>query len=368
MCRYLYIVVLLSSCFTGCTYSKMAWYNFADITDYQIFPEAPLKHSDKPFTFYRSNDQTVFPETLIHPSKGILPLDKFMEETGTVAFLVMRNDTIYMERYYNDYDTTSPVASFSMAKSVISSLIGIAIQEGYIKSVQEPVTNYIPELAVNGYDKVTIEHLLTMTSGMDFNESYSNPFGEAAQYYYGDNLREMIPKLKLKTAPGREFEYLSGNSELLGLVLERALKNKSVTQYLQEKIWTPIGMEFDAGWSIDTEDKGLEKTFCCVNARARDFLKFGRLYLNNGNWNGQQIVPAEWVQASTTSSVENGRAAYYGYQWWLGTNGDFCAIGILGQHIYVNPAKKMVIVRLGKEEGGVEWFDMLSRLMAKSEV
>jgi CubicO group peptidase (beta-lactamase class C family) len=202
-----------------------------------------------------------------------------------------------------------------------------------------------------------------MTSGIQFNESYVNPFGDAASFYYGLNLRKQIEKMKLKREPGKQFEYISGNTQLLGLILERVLKGKTVTQYLQEKLWTPLGMEYDATWSIDRKKNGLEKTFCCLNARARDFAKIGRLYKDKGNWDGQQIVSQEWVEASTKLDTLNGSVRYYQYQWWLPTPGeDFMAEGILGQFVYVNPAKDLIIVRLGKNEGKADWWTIFTAL------
>ena len=216
----------------------------------------------------------------------------------------------------------------------------------------------IPKKAVfeNGFDKVTILHLLQMTSGLKFNEGYFNPFGEVATFYYGTNLRRAISKLKLKEEPGTHFDYVSGNPEILGLILERALKDKTISEYFQEKLWAPLGMEYDASWSIDRKKNGLEKTFCCVNARARDFAKIGRLYLNKGSYNGKQIVSENWVNESTKVDSREGSAWYYQYQWWLPTtSGDFMAEGILGQFVYVNPSKNLIIVRLGKKYGDVSW-------------
>jgi CubicO group peptidase (beta-lactamase class C family) len=171
--------------------------------------------------------------------------------------------------------------------------------------------------------------------------------------------------MKLKHEPGKQFEYISGNTQLLGLVLERALKGTTVTQYLQNKLWTPLGMEFDASWSIDKKKDGLEKTFCCINARARDFAKIGRLYQNKGNWNGKQIVSKSWVEASTKLDTTEGSASYYQYQWWLpNPNVDFMAEGILGQFVYVNPSKNLIIVRLGKKEGRINWWGFFTSLAA----
>jgi len=250
-----------------------------------------------------------------------------------------------------------------MAKSVTSILIGCAIDDKLIQSVSEPVTNYIPELKENGFENVTLEHLLQMTSGLDFNESYSNPFDDAVTIYYGRNLRKTLGKMKLKTASGKTFEYASGNTQLLGLVLERALKGRTISNYLEEKIWKPMEMEFDASWSLDKRENGLEKTFCCLNARARDYAKLGRLYLNKGKWNDKQIVSEAWVSQSTKIDTSNGSAWYYQYQWWLPTQtGDFMAQGILGQYIYVQPEKNLIIVRLGKNHGKADWVEILTSL------
>ena len=176
------------------------------------------------------------------------------------------------------------------------------------------------------------------------------------------NGREIYPK-RLKTEPGTDFEYVSGSPQILGLVLERALKNKSISKYFQEKIWSQIGMEYDASWSIDKKKNGLEKTFCCINARTRDFAKIGRLYLNNGNWNGKQIVSENWVKQSTKIDTEKGSVSYYQYQWWLPTlSGDYMAEGILGQFIYVNPSKNLIIVRLGKNYGNTNWSSLFVKI------
>jgi CubicO group peptidase (beta-lactamase class C family) len=250
-----------------------------------------------------------------------------------------------------------------MAKSVTSILIGCAIDDGFIKSVEEPITNYIPELSKKGFEKVKIKHLLQMTSGIHFNESYINPFGDAAAFYYGLNLRKKMSKMKLDKEPGKEFNYISGNTQLLGLVLERALKNKTITSYLQDKLWTPLGMEFSGSWSIDRKKDGIEKTFCCLNARARDFAKIGRLYKNKGNWNGKQLISKKWVEESTKLDTSEGSASFYQYSWWLPTpSQDFMAEGILGQFIYVNPAKDLIIVRLGKNEGDADWWNVFTNI------
>ena len=351
--------LLLSSCQVG----RFVVYNFADIHDYKKFPSHPLVSDTIPFQFH-SRPQEKGPKTIKVKDKETT-FDAFLEKKKTVAFMIIKDDTIQYERYFKKYNRTSIVPSFSIAKSVTSILIGCAIEDGYIADVQEPVTNYIPELRENGFDSVTIKHLLQMTSGIKFSESYVNPFGEAASFYYGTNLRKHLTRMKLKTEPGTEFNYQSGNTQLLGLVLERALKDRTITAYLQDKLWTPLGMEFDASWSTDRKKDGLEKTFCCLNAVAVDYAKIGRLYLNNGNWSGHQIVSPEWVRTSTIAELKDGSVDYYQHQWWLfGDAGEYMAQGILGQYIYVHPTKNMVIVRLGKKPGSINWRNVFTSLAA----
>lgn len=354
----LVLILLLVGFFNSCQVGRMIVYNFADITDYKIFSSRPLHGSNKPFHFIEHPTPTA-------PNiNGFSSIDDYLEVNKTVAFLVIRNDTIQYENYYHKYDKESIVASFSMAKSVTSMLIGCALEDGLIASVDDPIIQYIPELKDNGLEKVTIRHLLLMTSGIDFNESYANPFGDAASFYYGTNLRKVLYKMKLKREPGKQFEYISGNTQLLGLILNNVLKDKTITEYLNEKIWQPVGMEYDASWSIDHKgEDGLEKTFCCLNARARDFAKLGRLYLNNGRWDGKQVVPESWVKESTQLSTVDGSAWYYQYQWWIpDKDGSFMAEGILGQFIYINPNKNLIVVRLGKNTGKVNWWNFFSEL------
>lgn len=360
---WLLVAVGLSFVLYSCKLGRFVVYNFADIGDHRKFPSRPVIRGESTFTFTTAEKERAPKELEIKGEK--VPFDRYLADNKTVAFLVIRNDTLLYERYWDGYEASSVVPSFSMAKSVTSILIGCAIDDGLIQSVNDPVTRYIPELAARGFDRVTLEHLLQMTSGLDFNESYVNPFGHAASFYYGTRLRKEISKLKLKEEPGKSFDYVSGNTQLLGLVLERALKNRTVTDYLEEKLWRKMGMEYDASWSIDRRKNGLEKTFCCLNARARDFAKIGRLYLNKGRWMDEQIVAQSWVEQSTRVDTSQGSAWFYQYQWWLPSrSGDFMAEGILGQYIYVNPNKNLIIVRLGRSNGKANWERLFTSLAA----
>ncbi|MGB6037108.1 MAG: serine hydrolase [Cryomorphaceae bacterium] len=356
----LFLAIGLIAILGSCTLGRFVIYNFADINDHKKFQNRAIATSEQAWTFEMQD--TLKPPKSLTVNGEDVAWREFLKEYKTVAFLLVKNDTILIEDYLYDYDEASIVPSFSMAKSVISILIGIAIDEGYIGSVQDPVTKYLPELKDAGFDKVTLEHLLQMTSGLDFNESYVNPFGDAATFYYGRNLTKSVDRLKLDREPGEDFNYVSGDTQVLTNILSKALGDQTVSGYLEEKLWKPMGMEYDASWSLDKKE-GLEKGFCCLNARARDFAKIGRLYMNKGNWNGQQIVPESWVETSTRVDSSDGSAAFYQYQWWIRSGGnDFYANGILGQYIYVNPELNIVAVRLGKKTAGVGWPGLMASL------
>lgn len=269
--------------------------------------------------------------------------------------MVVRRDTILYEEYFSKYDSASIIPSFSMAKSYTSALTGIAVHEGFL-TVNDPMTKYITELKGTDFDKITVEDLLNMQSGIAYIENYYNPFGNVAVGYYGTNLLRHVKKLKIGSPPGGRTDYKSIDTQLLGLVVERATGKKLAT-YLEEKIWKPLGMEFDASWSLDSKKNDTEKAFCCINARVRDFAKFGRLYLNKGNWNGQQIIPEEWVNKTADA---NGS---YAYQWWLQSGNDYAAVGHLGQFIYLHPDEDMILIRMGKNYGGVGWTGVFQKVI-----
>lgn len=352
----LIITLLLQLCCSGCHVGRFFVYNFADIRDHKKFPKIEIEHAPKAerfqFVDLPDSNQLQFQLTMKGES---LSLDQFMKKTGTVALLVIKNDSIYLEHYRHKDGQEAIVPSFSAAKSFTSALVGLAIADGYIDSVQQSIRTYIPELPEEPFQAITLEHLLEMRSGLKFNESYVNPFGHVAKFYYGTNLKKFTKKLKAKHPPNLFFNYISVNTQLLGWAIENAT-GKKLPDYLEEKIWHPLGMEYNASWSLDSRAQQTTKAFCCLNARARDFAKFGRLYLNYGNWNGQQIIPRNWVETST--DFTKGQRASYRYQWWrwgAGYKKDFFAQGILGQFIYVNREENLVIVRLGRRHGSMNW-------------
>jgi CubicO group peptidase (beta-lactamase class C family) len=338
---------------TSCHVGRFIIWNFADVGDAKKFLNRPISHGTEVFTFCKKEGPAWEPKIEVGTAgKEYKSMDDFLLESETVALLVIRNDTILFERYCYYRDSTTVHPSFSVSKSFVSALVGIAINEGAIGSVNDPINKYLPELKNPGMEKVTIDDLLQMRTGFKYNEGYFNPFGNVAKYYYGLNIPKYITQLEAGEEPGGKFHYVSVASQLLGMIVERAT-GKKLEQYLQEKIWVPLGMESDATWSIDSKKSGTVKAFCCLNATARDFAKFGRLYLNKGNWNGVQIVPEVWVARSITPYTKGQN--FYSTQWWLLGEGRFAAVGFLGQYIAVDPATKTIFVRLGKKEGNTPW-------------
>ncbi len=359
----LFLLLTISSCKVG----RFFIYNFADLNDHKKFPKRDIEKSNLPFYFHHKINPNYASSKISIPTNGKNKnylFEDYLKINNTVAFIIIKKDTIVYEKYFDGYDKESIVPSFSMAKSVVSMLIGCAIDDGLIKSIDEPITNYLPEFKKNGFEKVTISHLLNMTSGINFNESYYNPFGNAASIYYGRNLKKEMLKLKLNPNNTNSFSYSSGDTQLLGLILESSLKGKKISNYLEEKIWKPIGMEYNASWSLDKKS-GLEKTFCCLNSVALDYAKLGRLYLKKGNWNGKQILSKEWIEKTTKSANNRSGVWYYQNHWWISDKEEmsFRAEGILGQYIYVNPKTETIIVRLGRNYGkNVGWNSIFNQL------
>jgi CubicO group peptidase (beta-lactamase class C family) len=282
-------------------------------------------------------------------------LERQMADIETGAFLVIRNDTLVYEQYWGEFSDHSITNSFSMAKTVVSVLTGCALQDGLIQNIDQSVGDFLPEYKNGDLKNITIKHLLTMSSGIDFDEDYANPLAYPAEAYYGNDLRTLTMNYKtLRNPPGKYFDYVSGNTQLLGFVLMKAT-GKSLADYATEKLWKPLGCEHEAFWSLD-RDAGSEKTFCCINSNARDFARIGQLYLDSGRWNGKQLVP-EWyalasVQPSGTLLPDGQTCLNYGYSWWLiptyKGHRVFYARGILGQYVLCIPDLDLLVVRLGK--------------------
>lgn len=291
----------------------------------------------------------------LQPTESLSKSDfDYMNQWKTSSLLVIQNDTVRYEKYWDTHLPKTVSNSFSAAKTVVSILVGIAKEEGYIKSLDEPVKNYIPEFTGKGKEKITIRHLLIMASGLDWGESGKNPLSENAESYYGSDLKGLVLRQHVERKPGELFLYQSGNSQLLGFILEQATK-QDLAQYASEKLWKPIGAESDAFWSLDKKN-GAEKAFCCLYATTRDFARIGKLLNNNGKWNEKQVIPADYMKEmvqnpplQTEEGVPNTR---YGLHiWTYNSNGHpvyYCR-GIKGQYIISIPDEKLIIVRTGHQ-------------------
>jgi len=282
----------------------------------------------------------------------------YLDFTLTDALLVIRHDTILYEYYANEFKPDDHHISWSMSKSVVSALIGIAIQEGKIKSIEETVTDYLPDFAGTGYDKVRIKDVLQMSSGVGFNEDYgdfNSDINVMGRYFaLGMPMADFAKRLKNARPPGTYNLYVSIDTQVLGMILVKAT-GKSITEYMNEKIWSQIGAESEAYWIVD--NTGMEFAIGGLNVTARDYAKMGQLFLDSGRWQGKQLVPEEWVRASVTPDAPHLmpgprntalRKDGYGYQWWIpyGREDEFNAQGIYGQFIYIDPDKDLVIVKL----------------------
>lgn len=330
---------------------KALLYNFADIDDYKLFSNRTIDKSSTPIPWAISKN---------YNKKNISDsLRKKLTALETIAVLIIKNDTIDYEEYWNGYNDSSFSNSFSMAKSYVSALTGIALQEGQLKSINEPICDYLPEFCEGDKKKITIRHLLTMSSGLNWKEGYSSPFSPTTEAYYGTDLKKLMSTLKSIEEPGKIFRYKSGDTQLLSFILEKAT-GKKISDYTREKLWEPLGCENKALWSLD-KDNGDEKAYCCINSNARDFAKFGKLFLDSGRVKEKQLVSLDYLLKSIQPNylpdgdLDMKKADFYGYQWWTIPNYKghpiFYARGILGQYIIVVPDLKTIIVRLGKKRG-----------------
>jgi CubicO group peptidase (beta-lactamase class C family) len=264
-------------------------------------------------------------------------------EFGSVAYLIIKNDSIWYEWYADGYGKNSKTNSFSMAKSITSSLMAKAIMDGYLEGLDQPISDFYPQYK---NAKTTVGDLASMASGLDWVEHYTSPFSITARANYDDDLAETILNQKVRKEPGKEFEYLSGSTQLLGMIIQKAT-NKPLAGYLSESFWKPLGASQNALWQLDDEDNRLAKAFCCISSNARDFARFGKLYKNHGRWNGTQILDSTYV-AKATQSRFIGQP--YGYGFWISDylgKHIFAMRGILGQYVITIPEDNLIVVRLG---------------------
>lgn len=403
-----YILILIGVlCLQSCVVTRGIKYGNASVDDYTVFEQDTVARGVQAFKFHEKQQNNALIDTLrfdIHLSKADTLLNLTLRETMDYmdvpsAAIVIQNDTILFEHYSGGWDGDSQSCIFSVTKTVTSLLCGIALKDGYIKSLSDPVTDYVPELkdADPKFAQLKIEHLLDMTAGLKFNENYSwNPFSKIAKLYMGNNTLKVLQSIKFINTPGENFSYDSATTAILGVVIERAT-GKTYAQYLSEKVWQPLGMERDALIGLDSKKHHTAKSFAGLTTNVRDLAKIGKLFLNNGVCNGAQIVDSTFVNrclSTHTAGISGKAQSEYSYSWYWGVadeengkrkffntldelklyyknhpeknirqikknlkngyfavlhNGGFWGFGLYGQVLYVNPEKNMIAVFLGAD-------------------
>ena len=294
-----------------------------------------------------SAGQRVYPLPQGSPLDVGVDVDAYMKDQRTSGLIIIQNGKIRLEKYGLDFGPGRRWTSFSVAKSFTSTLVGAAIKDGYIKSIDDKVSDYIPDLRGSVYDNVTIKQLLTMTSGVKWNEDYGDPKSDVALFNAHkaepgvDVTVSYMRKLKREAPPGTKWVYKTGETNLIG-VLASSATQKNLSEYLSEKIWRPFGMEQDASWLLGSTSH--EISGCCMQASTRDFARFGLFMLGGGIADGKPVLPDGWIAEATTKQAETNVPGYgYGYQWWTLDDGAYTAMGIFGQGIFIDPKRKLVI-------------------------
>ncbi|WP_240007124.1 serine hydrolase domain-containing protein [Pseudaquidulcibacter saccharophilus] len=274
-------------------------------------------------------------------------IDEYMKEQRTAGIVIIQDGKIRFEKYGLGFDAKGRWTSFSVAKSFTSTLVGAAIKDGYIKSLDDNITDYMPDLKGSAYEGVSVRQLLTMSSGAAWNEDYEdknsdvNKFNNAKPQKGVDATISYLKTLKRAHEPGTVWHYNTGETNLIGVLVASAT-HKNLADYLHEKIWQPYGMEADGTWLLGAT--GREIAGCCIQAATRDFARFGQFVMGNGVAGGKQVVPEDWFKQATVKQMDIGKAGHgYGFQWWTYDDGSFAAKGIFGQGIFIDPKRKLVI-------------------------
>lgn len=352
------------------------------VTDYKFFPERIIEKSASPYAYEKEINSDLSDFTVNYKSgkkNKSYALSPFVEKTDTTSLIIVKGDKIVYEQYANGYTENSVNTSFSMSKSVVSLLVGKAVEEGYIKSVTQPISDYIKEFENKPIGEVTIEDLLSMRSPIKYDEEKPLWFGDDTLTYFYDDLRSLALKhTSLTDEYGGRFHYNNYHPLLLGIILERST-GVSVSKYFEKTIWQPIGCVSDASWSLDGKKSAFEKMESGINFRAADFIKIGSMVLHGGVWNGTRVIGEDWLNASTVCNFPinaeeykgtflEGKNVGYRYMWYSTPNGgklDIFAWGKSDQLLYICPSQNAVILRTGKSDGKVSnWVEVMQLLCA----
>lgn len=355
----------------------------SDIKDCDYFPKRDIAAGTSAYQYAYNLRPDLENIDVSYKNSRQVPLAEFINQTDTTSFIIVKNDAVVYEQYANGHCKDSVETSFSMSKSVVSLLIGKAIEDGYIHSVHQPVSDFIGELSGTDVGNVTIEELLLMRSNIAYNEDKPLWFRDDSLTYWHPNLRALALEHTeaVPDAESKPFHYNNYHPLLLGIILERST-GMCVSDYFSKTIWQPIGAEYDASWSLDSNEAQFEKMESGINFRPMDFIKIGSMVLHNGNWNGKQIINEDWLETSTQSAFPLNLGEYsntfldnrnigYKYMWYStpsksGNSLDIIAWGKSDQILYISPAHNTVILRTGKSDGDVDdWIGILQSIAEK---
>lgn len=367
------ILLILTILLSACRFGRMAVIQMPGQHDFKLQPAQNISKGDAPvFQFARSPlaTQQQFELLRIPDSKNLqdsMVLEKILKRNHVAAFLLIRNDTLLYEKYFGKYNADRYFTSFSVAKSFVVTLLGIAIAEGHIPSEHAFLTHWVPEVKGKMHaDSVKLIHLLEHRSGIRFREIPFNPFGRLTALYHRRHQVGVLNHMRWDRAPNTRYEYQDINTFLLGLIIERAT-GMPLQTYMETRLWSHLGMEADAYWSAERKD-GMVKPHCCLQTRTSDLARFGRLYLHKGQWQGQSIVPESWIQRATYCDDISDDAIRPARPWHWQTGNypdcDFNARGLYDQFIYVNPSKSVVIVMISDKHyfTRISWRELFRRL------
>lgn len=361
----------------------IVFWDGADIEHIRVFPANDIPTSSASELPHGADDTALKalegldlrPYVLDQPLQAPLILsseddfDQFLTDSKTTAFLIVRDGVLVTEWYAEDRDPDALHNSFSVTKSVMSTTIGMAIEDGHISSINDPITDYVPELLQQDprFGDITLRHLITMTSGIAYDEEGRSPYADEVNTYFGTDLRRSaITNPIIVEEPGQTWLYNNYNPQLLGMALERAT-GMTISEYMSQSWWGPMGAEADASWSVDSFYNRFEQSAHGFNARPRDLARFGLMFANGGIVDGEQVVPRDWVdEATAPTNVSIGDNDFleqnYNYFWWVLPDGRYFAQGHRGQYVFVSPDDSAVIVRMGRDEGSTDWPSLLSKL------
>lgn len=363
-----WVIALVTSFWLGCGHvPKAVWKNFPSV--YDTHPEDLVAVVKDSCSFPEALQPLTGPGDWIWSSRKKLPMsaEEMFHQTRTRAFVVVRGDSLAFEYYGKKNTRTTRFNSHSVAKAVVGTLTGIALKEGKLRSLDQPVTDYLPELKGRVSPNLKVGHLMQMTSGLNFSEWYLNPFSSVTRMYYGKNTMGFMKRIRQRKPPGQAFAYRSSNTWLLARVLEKATK-MTLAEYTEEKLWKPLCVPAAAGWKTDRKKNGVALGFDGFNTTALGLARIGQLYANGGVWNAQRLLPPNWTAALLRTDTTQGSAPFYRQGWFTDAYyKDYFAEGLFYQYLYCHPETRTVIVRIGKGVGDRYDWRMTFRVLAGAQ-